>query len=304
MSWSSTASTATGARSEVMEISKSAAALKRAAEQQMILLTAHVAEVVRRQSADAAQAVLAVQRLEARAALEREAAEAERILASHALNSVLCERDTALALLKEERRSSQAAAEAAEALSLQMEAAKRALVVQCVVAEEARTLASAAAEQELAVQQHAAAAAAASTVSSFEFRLAEDARESASTITAATAAAAAASSELALMRIDLNNAVRAVQQMRGERLSDLTLFDLRALLSLLEKSSWLVRAAVLAAEVEWRSRTDAFCPVCMERPRDTALMPCGHCMCGECAVRVLACPFCRLQVADRSRVFL
>ena len=270
----------------------------------MIPLTAHVAAVVRNQSADAVQEVLAVQRLEAQAALEREAAKAERNLASHALNSVLCERDTALALLKEERLSSRAAAEAAEALSLQMEAAKQALVVQCVVAEEVRTLASAAAEQELAEQQRTAAAVLASTVSSFEHQLAENAREAAFSITAASAAAAAASSELVLMRIDLDNAVRAVQQMRGERLSDLTLFDLRALLFLLENSGGLVRSAVLAAEVEWRSRMDAFCPICMERPRDTALMPCGHCMCGECALRVFACPFCRLEVADRSRVFL
>lgn len=46
------------------------------------------------------------------------------------------------------------------------------------------------------------------------------------------------------------------------------------------------------------------CIICMERPRNTALVPCGHYFgCHGCTLRITACPICRGPVAARVRVF-
>lgn len=46
--------------------------------------------------------------------------------------------------------------------------------------------------------------------------------------------------------------------------------------------------------------------VCMERARDTVLVPCGHVFCSTCAAlhAATACPSCRRPVASQMRIFL
>ena len=52
------------------------------------------------------------------------------------------------------------------------------------------------------------------------------------------------------------------------------------------------------------------CLVCMERPKDTALVPCGHVLCSVCVVRANdsricdVCPICRVDVKSTMRVFI
>jgi len=50
------------------------------------------------------------------------------------------------------------------------------------------------------------------------------------------------------------------------------------------------------------------CPICLERPKDTALLPCGHLLCGVCAATFVGtgqpCPLGRERVTGRARVFL
>ena len=48
------------------------------------------------------------------------------------------------------------------------------------------------------------------------------------------------------------------------------------------------------------------CPCCLERVRDTALVPCGHILCSHCAggYKGDMCPCCRQPVAMVMRVYL
>ena len=38
------------------------------------------------------------------------------------------------------------------------------------------------------------------------------------------------------------------------------------------------------------------CMICMDRSKDTVLVPCGHCLCSICVLRVERCPMCRAQI--------
>jgi len=44
------------------------------------------------------------------------------------------------------------------------------------------------------------------------------------------------------------------------------------------------------------------CPICMEKPKDTMLSPCGHRLCRHCVPKVTKCPECRAEIT--SRVFV
>ena len=54
----------------------------------------------------------------------------------------------------------------------------------------------------------------------------------------------------------------------------------------------------------------AECPCCLQPGRDTALVPCGHVLCGRCVATYLkrddadACPVCRAPVLHAMRIFL
>lgn len=47
------------------------------------------------------------------------------------------------------------------------------------------------------------------------------------------------------------------------------------------------------------------CVVCMDRPREVALLPCGHlCCCIDCAAASNTCPYCRQAVKSRPRIYI
>lgn len=57
-------------------------------------------------------------------------------------------------------------------------------------------------------------------------------------------------------------------------------------------------------EEDSRRKRAAECVVCMEKPRDTAFIPCGHAICcSACATSLRNCPSCRGQITGRLRVF-
>ena len=60
-------------------------------------------------------------------------------------------------------------------------------------------------------------------------------------------------------------------------------------------------ATVLAAELA-RERESHSCPICLDRPKDTAFA-CGHQTCGGCAAALRACPVCRAPITTRIRLY-
>lgn len=63
--------------------------------------------------------------------------------------------------------------------------------------------------------------------------------------------------------------------------------------------------AAAAAPTTAPERDADECPICFEpRENRTALVPCGHILCGGCAAKYNAsCPVCREAVSSRMRVF-
>jgi hypothetical protein len=53
-----------------------------------------------------------------------------------------------------------------------------------------------------------------------------------------------------------------------------------------------------------REKKENECGVCMERPKDHVLVPCGHqVVCGECIKKIDSCPICRQAIVSSVKVF-
>lgn len=59
-----------------------------------------------------------------------------------------------------------------------------------------------------------------------------------------------------------------------------------------------------------RSSEEMQCGVCMLNEKDTALIPCGHMVCGDCAKNIVGlgntnkCPFCRRPIDSKYKIFV
>jgi len=111
----------------------------------------------------------------------------------------------------------------------------------------------------------------------------------------------------------------AVVRGRAELLRSLPLLDLEGLVQEITCSLAAVQthlaerrleAADSKASEEEQRRRNETCSVCMDAPRTTALVPCGHVVCcDDCAVALVAmdvptCPSCRAPIASTLRVYV
>ena len=64
-----------------------------------------------------------------------------------------------------------------------------------------------------------------------------------------------------------------------------------------------VTDALLAARVAERMSLAESCAICLDKPLDIALMPCGHRACADCAPKLTLCHVCRAPVSSRVRVY-
>ncbi|KAJ8603272.1 hypothetical protein CTAYLR_006954 [Chrysophaeum taylorii] len=60
-------------------------------------------------------------------------------------------------------------------------------------------------------------------------------------------------------------------------------------------------AEIAQKQIELDDHT--LCVVCLDRPKSTALVPCGHRTCAQCARKCKACPVCRTDVQQTLRVY-
>ncbi|NWU80099.1 LRSM1 ligase, partial [Onychorhynchus coronatus] len=59
----------------------------------------------------------------------------------------------------------------------------------------------------------------------------------------------------------------------------------------------------MAPPLQWEERKSE-CVVCMEQEPQMIFLPCGHvCCCQSCCERLLSCPLCRRDIAQRVRIF-
>jgi ubiquitin-protein ligase len=65
-------------------------------------------------------------------------------------------------------------------------------------------------------------------------------------------------------------------------------------------------ALLTSAGVDTGSDPEArLCVICLSEPKDTVIVPCGHCCsCSTCAANLTACPMCRGKIQFRQRVYV
>jgi len=73
--------------------------------------------------------------------------------------------------------------------------------------------------------------------------------------------------------------------------------DLRSLQDL--ESKMIRSLQTVRRVIARKTEQEHECKVCMDRRKDTVLVPCGHCLCSTCCVRVQKCPMCRAEI-DRT----
>ena len=69
--------------------------------------------------------------------------------------------------------------------------------------------------------------------------------------------------------------------------------------ALIEQKAALIEQQ--AALIEQQKASNE-CPICFS-PKDHALTPCGHMLCGECVHQVEICPLCRVPIEGFLKVF-
>ena len=95
--------------------------------------------------------------------------------------------------------------------------------------------------------------------------------------------------------------------MRGEAsaLRDADAASLEDLEALLLASLGRVRSRARAVREEERRAHDEerLCAICMDNPKDTVLVPCGHQLCAACRPRLQRCHLCQQPIERHVRLY-
>lgn len=46
------------------------------------------------------------------------------------------------------------------------------------------------------------------------------------------------------------------------------------------------------------------CPICLDKQKEIALIPCGHTLCRQCRVDIIECPICRSCINGYIKIYL
>jgi polyhydroxyalkanoate synthesis regulator phasin len=133
--------------------------------------------------------------------------------------------------------------------------------------------------------------------------------------TVAQAERAAALTEVASLRAEVEALQKQVAALsaevaramgRPDALTSLTLSELAGLEGQLEAALRSVREATLRRTIEAAaqrvSSEQAACALCLEAPKGT-VFNCGHQACSGCASKLDTCPFCRVPITTRIKLF-
>jgi hypothetical protein len=73
----------------------------------------------------------------------------------------------------------------------------------------------------------------------------------------------------------------------------------------LEKEVTAALERIRVCRLKLQAAEERKCRICFDRPSDHVFAPCGHAMiCGACAARCKACPFCNQPIQSVIRFFL
>mmetsp|Transcript_60502 Transcript_60502/g.100435 ORF Transcript_60502/g.100435 Transcript_60502/m.100435 type:complete len:230 (+) Transcript_60502:55-744(+) len=109
------------------------------------------------------------------------------------------------------------------------------------------------------------------------------------------------SDELAAERAARKDLEAQLAKARGEGaiLAHLPLTELEDLYEQAQNAASQLRACL-------KRKRDAenHCPICMERPKNTAIVPCGHFACDTCIHQLTQCHVCRGEILHRLRTYM
>ena len=114
-------------------------------------------------------------------------------------------------------------------------------------------------------------------------------------------------------------AVKREARLKPESLGRLSLSELRCVEDELDVATKAVREAVMLKRIAEAAQiaaqavsnsasgaseqgTSPCCSICLERPRNI-VFNCGHQSCGQCGANLPACPFCRVAISARIKMF-
>jgi len=112
--------------------------------------------------------------------------------------------------------------------------------------------------------------------------------------------------ECAKYQEQISKLIKENKNLRGEELESLTMEELNDLELSQEKSLKRTKDRkneLLRRQMELH-KTDNTCVICLDRPKNVAIVDCGHySLCDQCTNNVTQCPLCKVSITKTLRIF-